>query len=252
MPEPARPAEVTDVHTRLLKCALIVPESRAWWQHVDPTSRVHPAAQAFEEFWFGAKSQGRVKVLISNLRARYDAFPAALAVLKGWPDMDPESRTAICHWHLQLADPLYRAFAGDYLPERRMGARAEIRQDQVVSWVSQQGPGRWTMSTRIQFASKLLSCAFTAGLVAGRRDPRPLSFPRIPDPALGYLLHLLREVDYEGTMTDNPYLRSVGLESGVLEDRLRGLPELHYRRLGDHVDFGWRFGDLAAWAEARA
>jgi len=164
--------------------------------------------------------------------------------------MDPESRSAICHWHLQLSDPLYRAFAGDYLPGRRAAARAEIRQDQVVSWVSQQGPGRWTMSTRIQFASKLLSCAFAAGVVAGRRDPRPLSFPRVPDAALGYLLHLLRGLEIEGSLTDNPYLRSVGLEGGVLEDRLRALPGLHYRRLADHVDFGWRFPDLAAWAEA--
>ena len=252
MPEPARPAEATDIHTRLLKCALIVPESRAWWQYVDPDSTEHPARQAFEEFWFGSKSQGRVKVLIANLRARFDAYPTALAVLQGWSDMDPESRTAICHWHLQLADPLYRAFTGDYLPERRMAARPEIRQDQVVSWVSQQGPGRWTMSTRIQFASKLLSSAFAAGLVAGRRDPRPLSFPRIPDAALAYLLHLLRGVEFEGTLTDNPYLRSVGLEGGILEDRLRALPELHYRRLADHVDIGWDFPDLASWAEARA
>ena len=252
MSEPARSAEVTAVHTRLLKCALIVDESRAWWQHVEPDSDSHPAQQAFEEYWFGAKSLARIKVLIANLRGRYDAFPTALAVLRDWSDMDPESRTAICHWHLQLSDPLYRAFAGDYLPGRRAVARAEIRQDQVVSWVSQQGPGRWTMSTRIQFASKLLSCAFAAGLVAGRRDPRPLSFPRVPDAALAYLLHLLRDVDFDGTLTDNPYLRSMGLEGGILEDRLRALPELHYRRLADQVDFGWRFPDLGAWAEARA
>lgn len=252
MPEPTRPAEVADIHTRLLKCALIVQESRAWWQHVDPDSSEHPAQRAFEEYWFGARSLGRIKVLIANLRARFDAFSAGLAVLRTWSDMDPESRTAICHWHLQLADPLYRAFTGDYLPGRRIAARPGIRQDQVVSWVSQQGPGRWTMSTRIQFASKLLSCAFAAGLVAGRRDPRPLAFPRIPDPALGYLLHLLREVEFEGTLTDNPYLRSVGLEGGVLEDRLRALPDLHFRRLADLVDFGWSYPDLATWAEARA
>ena len=251
MPEPVRPAEVTAVHTRLLKCALIVEESRAYWQHVDPEAADHPAGRAFEDYWFGAKSLDRTKVLIANLRARFDAFPPGLSVLRTWPDMDPETRTAICHWHLQLADPLYRAFTGTYLPERRAAARPEVRQDQVVAWVSQQGPGRWTMSTRIQFASKLLSCAYTAGLVTGRRDPRPLGFPRVPDAALAYLLHLLREVDYEGTLTDNPYLRSVGLEGGILEDRLRGLPGLQYRRLADLVDFGWSFPDLATWAEAR-
>ncbi len=251
MPEP-RPAEVTDIHTRLLKCALIVEESRAYWQRIDPAATDSPADQAFQEYWFGAKSLARVKVLLTNLRARFDAFPPALAVLRDWSAMDPEARTAICHWHLQLADPLYRAFTGDYLPERRATARPEVRQDQVVAWVSHQGPGRWTMSTRIQFASKLLSCAYTAGLVTGRRDPRELGFPRIPDAALSYLLHLLREVDFEGSLTDNPYLRSVGLEGGLLEDRLRALPELRFRRLAGLVEFGWSFPDLATWSEARA
>jgi len=249
MPEPS--AEATAIHTRLLKCALAVDESRAYWRHIDPEAPEHPATRAFEEYWFGAKSLDRVKVLIANLRARFDAFPTGLAVLRRWPDMDPETRTAICHWHLQLADPLYRDFCGTYLPERRAAARPEVRQDQVVAWVSQQGPGRWTMSTRIQFASKLLSCAYAAGLVTSRRDPRPLGFPRVPDAALSYLLHLLREVTFEGTLTDNPYVRSVGLEGGILEDRLRALPDLHFRRLADMVDFGWSHPTLAAWAEAR-
>ncbi len=252
MSELVRPSEATGVHTRLLRCTLIVDESRAYWQHVDPDSDEHPAQRAFENYWFGAKSLGRIKVLIANLRARYDAFPVGLATLRSWAEMDPETRTAICHWHLQLADPLYRGFTGIYLPERRAAARPAVRQDQVVAWVGQQGPGRWTISTRLQFASKLLSCAYTAGLVTTRRDPRGLAFPRVPDPALAYLLHLLREVDFEGTLTDNPYLRSVGLEGGILEDRLRALPELHFRRMADLVDFGWSFADLATWAEARA
>lgn len=252
MVDGSRPSEATEVHTRLLKCALVVDASRAYWQHVDPDDPDDLAKRAFEEYWFGAKSLARVKVLLTNLRARFDAFPAGLAVLRYWSDMDPETRTAICHWHLQLADPLYRAFTGTWLPERRFAASPAVRQDQVVAWVSQQGPGRWTMSTRLQFASKLLSCAHAAGLVTSRRDPRPLDYPRVPDAALAYLLHLLREVEFEGSLVDNPYLRSVGLEGGVLEDRLRALPGLHFRRLADLVDFGWSFPDLSSWAEARA
>ena len=98
-------------------------------------------------------------------------------------------------------------------------------------------------------ASKLLSTAFAAGLVGGRRDPRPLVFPRINNDALSYLLHLLREVEFEGTLVDNPYLRSVGLEGSTLAARLRSLPTLRYRRTGDVIDFGWRHPSLAAWAE---
>ncbi len=59
---------------------------------------------AFEQRWFGAKSLGRIRVLIPDLKARYDAFPAAFAILRRWPDMDPLARRIICHWHLQLSD----------------------------------------------------------------------------------------------------------------------------------------------------
>lgn len=247
---PPRPSETTEVHTRLLKCTLAIDESRAYWERVDPSDKRPRAQQAFEGYWFGAKSLPWVEVLLINMRARFDAFPAALAVLRRWHDMLPETRAAICHWHLQLTDPMYRSFSGEYLVQRRDALRPEVRRDTVIQWVADQGPGRWTMATRKQLASKLLSCALSAGLVGGRRDPRPLVYPRIPDDALGYLLHLLRGVSYAGTLTDNPYLRSVGLQGAILEDRLRALPSLQYRRVGDVVDFGFRYPDLDAWAQA--
>lgn len=248
-PDPAvRPHEVTEVHTRLLKCALEVEDARAYWTHAAGSPRA--AAPAFDEYWFGARSLPRIEVLLANMRARFDAFPAALDALHRWPHMAPDTRTAICHWHLQLADPLYRLFTGTYLPHRRAGARAEVTRDLVVAWVAQQGEGRWTMSTRIQFASKLLSAAYAAGLVATNRDPRPLALPRVPDDALEYLLYLLREITFEGSLLDNPYTGSVGLDGTFLEDRLRGLPGLAFKRQGDLIEFGWRYPSLAAWADA--
>ncbi len=243
------PNEETAIHTRLLKCALEVEDSRAYWSHRSgapaPTAKT-----AFDEYWFGARSMSRIEVLLSNLRVRFDTYPQALEVLHQWQQMRPPTRTAICHWHLQLADPLYRAFTGDYLVVRRDGGRPEITRDLVTTWVQDQGPGRWTMATRIQFASKLLSASYAAGLVASKRDPRPLTVPRIPDDALEYLLHLLREVTFEGTLMHNPYLRSVGLDGGVLTDRLASLPNLSFGRQGDLVDFGWRYDSLRAWADA--
>jgi hypothetical protein len=85
----------------------------------------------------------------------------------------------------------------------------------VVTWVGDQGPGRWTMTTRIQFASKLLSAAYSAGLVAGNRDPRPLAFPRVPDDALEYLMYLLREVTFEGSLLRQPLHGSLGLDGST-------------------------------------
>lgn len=245
-----RPREETQVHTRLLKCALEVEEARAFWAQADSGDQATPE-QAFEGYWFGARSLPRIKVLLTNLRARFSAFPNALWVLHRWPAMSPSVRRSIAHWHLQLADPLYRAFSGDALVQRRQRHEPTITRDIVVKWVGDQGPGRWTMPTRIQFASKLLSAAYSAGLVCSRRDPRPVVVPRTEDEALEYALYLLREVEFEGGLLDNPYFRSVGLEGDFLESRLRSLEGLAFERQGDLVDFGWRFPDLASWANAR-
>lgn len=243
-----RPAEAAQVHTRLLKCSLDIDESRAYWQH--STAPDITAERAFAEYWFGARSLARVVVLLTNFRARFDAYPTALAVLQRWPDMDLACRRAICHWHLQLSDPLYRSFTGTYLLERREHS-GQVRRDAVVAWVGEQGPGRWTMATRIQFASKLLTAAHTAGLVVGIRDPRPLAFPPIPDGALTYLLYLLRDVQFTGTLLSNPYLASIGLVGPDLDARLRALDALSFRRQGALTELEWAYSDLAAWAAAR-
>jgi hypothetical protein len=244
------PREATEIHTRLLKCALEVEDARAYWAHAGGADAAAGAQPAFDQYWFGARSLARIEVLIANMRARFDAFPDALAVLHLWPHMAPDTRTALCHWHLQLADPLYRRFTGTYLAQRRAGSRPEVTRDLVVGWVGAQGAERWTLATRIQFASKLLSAAYAAGLVGTNRDPRPLTVPRVPDEALEYLVYLLREVVFEGTLLDNPYAGSMGLAGAVLEDRLRGLPALAFDRQGDLVEFGWRYPSLRAWGDA--
>ncbi len=258
-PGAARPAEATAVHTRLLKCALEVEAARAYWPRAAAGARVE-AAVAFDQLWFGAKSLDRVSVLLSNMRARFDAFPACLPVLAGWAQMPPSTRALLCHWHLQLSDPLYRAFTDGFLCARRASLRPTVSHDVVVAWVGDQGRPSWTAATRVQFASKLLSSAASAGLIGSTHDARPLTLPRVDDDALTYLLYLLRGVDFEGTLTDNPYLRSVGLtdlRSGgptlagqPLDERLRGLPALRFRRQGALVDLGWVWPDLGAWAAA--
>jgi hypothetical protein len=104
------------------------------------------------------------------------------------------------------------------------------------------------MATRIQYASKLLSAAHGAGLIGATRDPRPLHFPRVGEHALTYIMYLLRGVSFAGTLLENPYLASVGLQQSTLEDRLRALSALRYRRQGNLIDFGWRFDGLEDWA----
>ena len=246
-----KPREVVDVHTRLLKCTLEVENSRAYWTHPDDSDGTDRTSQrAFAESWFGARSLDRIKVLLANFRARFAAYPHALSVLARWQHMEPSTRALICHWHVQLTDPLYRSFAGRYLVERHEAARAEVSRDMVARWVGDQGPGRWTMATRLQFASQLLATAKAAGLVKTIKDPRQLAFPRASEDALTYLLYLLRGVEFEGSLLDNPYTASVGLDPRTAEDRFLALPALHFRRQGDLIDFGWAYRDLAGWAHA--
>jgi len=245
-----RPREESQVHTRLLRFTLGIDESRAYWDQVDPTDVSPIIARAYEKHWFGIKSQARVETTIANMRARYDTFPDALEVLRGWGTMPPDTRRVICHWHLQLSDPIYRDFTGRFLKARRGSLRAEIDRDLVVQWVEDAQPGRWAVSTRIMWASKLLSTAYGAHLVGSTQDPRPLRYPKVPDEALSYVLHLLRGVGIDGTMVDNPYLASVGLSGSFLEDRLRSLPGITYQRMGDLIDFDFDAPDLRTWGEA--
>jgi hypothetical protein len=245
----APPREETQVHTRLLKCALEVDDCRQYWNHATPAHTITPRS-AFDDYVFGARSLTRIEVLLANMRARFDAFPAALEVLHRWPHMAPDTRRLICHWHLQLADPVYRRFTGEFLVARRADARAHLTRDVVLRWVGDVDAGRWTMATRIQFASKLLSAAYSAGLVGSNRDPRPVVLPRVPDEALEYLLYLLREVTFDGDIRRNRFLSSVGFEGSALDERLRLLPSLDFARQADLVDYGWRYESLRAWADA--
>jgi hypothetical protein len=87
-------------------------------------------------------------------------------------------------------------------------------------------------------------------LIGSVRDPRPLTVPRVDDLSLAYLIYLLRNVRIEGGLLANPYFASVGLEGAELEQRLKDLPGLRFRRQGDLIDFGWVYPDLAAWARA--
>ena len=65
---------------------------------------------------------------------------------------------------------------------------------------------------------------------------------------LEYLMYLLRETTFEGSLLDNPYTSSLGLDGSLLEDRLRTLPGLCFKRQGDLIDFGWRHKALQTWA----
>ncbi len=248
---PALPqSEETRIHTRLERLALGIQESRAYWSHVEVSDApLVRARRAFEERWFGAKSLSRIRLLLTYLAARYDAFPNALRALQRWKSLEPDARRVICHWHLQLSDPIYRGFTGHFLPTRRTATTATLDRPAALRWMRTQYADRWSESTLVQFASKLLSACTDAGLVSPSPDPRVLLVPRVPGDALVYLLFLLREIRFDGSLVDNPYLRSLGITDSVLDHHLRGAASVALRRAGNLWEFDWHHENLLRWSE---
>lgn len=239
-------SESTKLHTRILRYELGADDARVYWK------RHHAglsANEAFEHYWFGAKSMPRVENILSNMEARFGAYPNALAVLERWTTMSPRTRAMICHWHTQLADPFYRSFTADFLVERRELGYLAVTREQVSEWVSGVFP-QWAAATTRTATSKLLTTAFKAGLIESGRSPRTLTYPLVEDLALEYILYLLRETTFEGSILRNPYLVSVGLVESDLTYRLRKLHGIDFKQQGSIVEFGWRYDDLTEWGRA--
>jgi len=93
----------------------------------------------------------------------------------------------------------------------------------------------------------MLSAAVEAGLIRGRRDPRQLSSSSVPDPVVGYALYLLRTVEFEGTLDDNPYLGSLGIDSALFPMAMTRVPGIALRAIGGVREVEWRYPSLAAW-----
>lgn len=241
--------EVEQFHTRLLRTSLALEESRVYWEY----SRINipkekRAVVAFEERWFGSRSMARVRSLLVELSHRFDAYPIALQVLGYWCPSDPTTRQNICHWYMQLTDPMYRTFTGVFLEQRRFQSNPSIDRDIVARWVTQKLESEWSAATTLRMATGLIATVADAGLCSKNVGTRSLQYPKVTDEALAYWLYFLRHLSFEGSLLNNPYFTSVGLSENFLEQRLRRLPGLTFNRMGDLYEFGWHYADLKSWA----
>jgi len=174
------PSEVKVIHSQLLRVTLEAEHAQAYWIHARPELSIEQeAALAFGEYWFGVKSMPRVRNLLGAFRTRYAAYPEALAALRAWSDIDRDSRDVVGHWHLQLSDPLYRIFTGEFLPHRRLRGRGDVNRDAVLTWIAAlDGEG---MSTDEGIALTLIPTCATQ--TAARPGARPAARPPAARPA---------------------------------------------------------------------
>jgi Putative inner membrane protein (DUF1819) len=240
--------EEESVHTRLLRTSLCLEESRAYWEHYrDDIPKNKLAVVAFEERWFGSKSMPRVCSLLTELNHRFAAYSVARSLLQYWCPNNPVTRQNICHWHLQLTDPLYRNFTGIFLEQRRQQPNANLDRSLVGRWVTEQMQNDWSSATTLRMATGLIGACAAAGLCTENTGTRQLKYPQVSDEALAYWLYFLRQVKFTGSLLDNLYFTSVGLSESFLEQRLRRLSGISFNRMGELYDFGWDYPDLKSW-----
>jgi len=135
----ARPREVTEVHTRILRVTLAEPECRAYWENVELSVEAPKrAAIAFEQRWFGAKSMARVQTLVAALSERFDPFPEALSVLHAWRGMNAATRVACGatagHGGAPAAGLRDGRRAARWLPTRRRGTLPLLHPTHPEPW----------------------------------------------------------------------------------------------------------------------
>lgn len=208
--------EVTTPHTGLLRLGLAASHSVTFWSRATTDQSVDQlCATAEKERWFGDLTPSRLKYLVRQLQKRFPYPARELLTFQARPE--PHQNTLICHWHLQLVDPLYRAYTSSFLLGCWSSPTTTVSIDASASWVkAQPSAKRWAGNTQRRMASGLLSAATEAGLVARTgRNERELKLPPVDSKDLAYLHRLLLRAD--AVDNEETYLMSVG-KSAVGEE----------------------------------
>lgn len=241
--------ETTQDNTRLMRIGLAEPESWEFWRQASRSlSSEELLRAAFEERWFGSRTMPRVRYLLQNFQFRFSAFPEALAALHQWNPAEPEDRRILCHFHLQLSDPMYRQLTSTHLPERLQHPEPTLDRNAVTRWVESYTQGRWAAATTQRMTAGLMGVLNEVGYSNKITAIRPLSLPKVSDRALAYILYVLRETQFEGQLNRNPYLASLALSGSPLENRLDKLPGIEFRKMSNVKDLHWKYAGVQQWS----
>jgi len=201
--------EVQTPHTGLLRLGLALPQSVIFWQRATQDSTLKALQeQAVTEHWFDGLSDARTRYIVGQLSKR---FPyEARRELGFGKGLEPRQAQLICHWHLQLTDPVYRRFTSEYLLSRWTSPHASVELEGVIKWVSGLPLAKdWKTVTVRRMGSGLLSAATEAGLCQGSgKKEKVLRVPPVEPEDKRYLLSLLSGAGASTSLS--MYLSSVG------------------------------------------
>ncbi len=230
-------AESNELPKHLPRCAMLVEESLAYWEHIDPRSSPEDRLdEARRDRWFGPPQHpSRISNLLTELAARFDAFPHALRLLQSIA-LPPASCPLVCHVHFALADVRYRRFTGEYLADRRERGLGAAGVEQVAEWIAANERALGRPSSHAGLAKRLLVSAGEAGLIEEDGAPRAVGPPELLGMVVAYVLYLLREIRFSGTLLENAYLRGLGVTAENVRETIEAAP-------GVRMTAGWRAGD---------
>lgn len=240
--------EATKIHTRMINDTLLEERSQSFWKNIDLDNKQNLVEVAYNNYWFGSANKATIKRTLNNFHVRYSAFPHCLAALKKWEDIDIKERALVCHWHMQLSDVLYRRFTSEFIPSRFIYKPAAFHKDQVQQWVYGFMGEKWAGSTQAQMASKMMSTIRSVGYVS--KDSKTiieLRYPTVNQRALQYLLYALREITFQGSILENPYLKSVGLTGSFLISQINQTTTISVNQLADVTSLEWKYPNLLGW-----
>lgn len=209
--------EVVTPHTGLLRYGLAVEQSKVFWQKADQDWPLGELRQrAVRQSWFPGLSPTRTRYVVAQQMKR---FPLEARKLLRFAAFEEDHRNRlVCHWHLQVTDPVYRDYTAGFLLHRWTTLDTHVSLESTIRWVEKQPlAAGWQPITVRRLASGLLSAATEAGLCVGiGKEERTLRLPPVDRQDRSYLAGLLKIADALGNA--KTYLMSVGQSAIDLEE----------------------------------
>jgi len=201
--------EIKAPHTGLLRLGLALEQSVVFWQKAGEDKPVADLQdQAWDEGWFSEVSRTRARYLVTQLEKRFPFEVRNLLHFKAKPG--EQQNRLVCHWSLQLTDPVYRDYTCHYLLNRWASPETIATLDGSQEWVrSLPLAAEWSTNTVRRMASGLLSAATEAGLCSpSGKSERTLRLPPVTEEDRDYLGKLLKLAGAEEHLST--YLTAVG------------------------------------------